>query len=387
MPEGKSPDLCPRCGDALIAGKLYCANCGLAIVALPERVAIDAYVEAKVSQALASRLSDQTSLVREIGDKAEDVVWTRLKRYTWAVGIFLFLMGLYGVSSIQQAKSKIVDEAHSRLEPVIEDTEKRVSAAQTEIGKSEEQIGSVKKKLDETSTLADHQSERLTVQGGEIETKLARVQAASQRATLLSSGYDKRAAEFESHLAEMQTRAEQSDRRLADIQKSFDTRIAAVTRQVDDVSVSQAFPGLGQKLYVTYNNKPWRNPSEKKPGEIWVDIYVETQFWPNISPKQMEDLGQDLRGLGLTPFFGTFGVGGSYASGFGSLGDDSTAVFYFNEKGQQQASVAAKAVMSHLKLDDMPTKYIDPAKVDRIMRPVLEQSGLDMQIYISAPRK
>ncbi len=118
----------------MIAGKLYCANCGLAVVAIPERVAVDAYIEAKVGRTLANRLVDQTSLVREIGDRAEDVVWGRLKRYTWAVSIAIFLLGLYGITSIREAKTKIVDEASSRLEPVIADTEKRALLAQNEIG-------------------------------------------------------------------------------------------------------------------------------------------------------------------------------------------------------------------------------------------------------------
>lgn len=383
MPDVKSSDLCPRCADPLIPGKLYCANCGLAVIALPDRVPIDAYIEAKVGEALARRLVDQTSLVREIGDKAEDVVWARLKRYTWAVTIALFLLGLYGITSIQEAKSKIVDEARTRLEPVIADTEKRVTSARSEIEKSEIQIGLVKKKLDETSNLADRQSERLTVQGGEIEKKLAGVQEANQRVNVLNGGFEKRVTEYEKQLSEMQARAEQSSQRLEDIQKGFETRVVAVTQQIDNVSIHEAFPGLGQKVYVTFNNKPWRNPAEKKAGEKWVDIFIDSPAWPSISPKQVENLVQALRKRGFTPLVGRFGLGGPYSAGFGALGDNSQAVYYYSQKDQQEASEAAQAVRDNLNLAEMQAKYIDPTKVDQSMRPVLEQSGLDMQIYIS----
>ncbi len=108
---------------------MFCPNCGLAIVSAPERVAVDAYIEARVSQSVAARMADKDSLVRAIADDAEDVVWTRMKRYTWVAGIAIFLLGLYGFGSIQQAKSTIVSEAHARLDPVISDTEMRVKKA------------------------------------------------------------------------------------------------------------------------------------------------------------------------------------------------------------------------------------------------------------------
>ncbi len=86
----------------------------------------------------------------------------------------------------------------------------------------------------------------------------------------------------------MRVRIEQSSRKLEEIQKSFETRIVAVTRQIDDVSIRQALPGLGQKVYVTYNGNPWRNPAEKKADEKWVNASIDTTSWPGISAEQVK---------------------------------------------------------------------------------------------------
>jgi hypothetical protein len=262
------------------------------------------------------------------------------------------------------------------------------------LGDSEQQIVIVKKKLDGVSALADQQNRRLTVQGGEIGKKLREVQEANRKADILSTGFENRVAGFADQLNAMQTRAAQSNLKLEDMQKkldemqkSFDTQMVAVSRQVDNVSVHEAFPGLGQKIYVTYNNKPWRGKAGKNPGEKWVGIFIATEAWPIISNKQVEDLEQTLRKIGFTPLAGRFGIGGPYSSGFGSLGDNSQAVYYYNEKDKQAASEVAKAVKENLNLPEMPIKFIDPSKVDPSMRPVLEQSGLDMQIFISTMKR
>src|ERR1035437_6843298 len=125
---------CPKCGDALLEGKPYCPNCGLAVGSQVERTAIDSYVQARIAQELSARLKDQGNLVREIGDKAEDVVWGRLKRYGWILTIstvvITVLLALWGVKSFDDAGNKIVETARQRVEPLIQNTEGRAKAAQ-----------------------------------------------------------------------------------------------------------------------------------------------------------------------------------------------------------------------------------------------------------------
>ena len=53
-------------------------------------------------------------------------------------------------------------------------------------------------------------------------------------------------------------------------------------------------------------------------------------------PEQVKNLEEALRRLGFTPLLGRFGLGGGpYSSGFGALGDNSMAVYYYRPNGQQ----------------------------------------------------
>jgi peptidoglycan hydrolase CwlO-like protein len=134
-----------------------------------------------------------------------------------------------------------VDNARSRLEPVIADTEKRAKAAQKDVGDAEQKIGDVRRQLDGTAALADEQRTRITDQGGHIKHKLEDVQKAADRANSLSSGYEARATVFERELNDMRKHAEDYSRKLDDMQKSFDARMKRVSKQVDDVSIQQAY--------------------------------------------------------------------------------------------------------------------------------------------------
>ncbi len=58
---------------------------------------------------------------------------------------------------------------------------------------------------------------------------------------------------METELQQMRAHAEQENRRLEDPQKTFNARIEQVTRQIDNVSLQQAYPTLGKEMYVTYN--------------------------------------------------------------------------------------------------------------------------------------
>jgi uncharacterized Zn finger protein (UPF0148 family) len=388
MPD-KAPDICPKCGDTLVEGKMFCPNCGLAIVSVPERVAVDAYIEARVRQSVDARMADKDSLVRAIADDAEDVVWTRLKRYTWVAGIAIFLLGLYGFSSIQQAKSTIVSEAHARLDPVIDDTEKRVKKAQVDIGDTGQKIAAVKKQLDDTSKLAQEQSNRITGQAGEINTKLQQVQTASNRANALSTGYEKQAADFESELQQMRAHAEQENHRLDDTQKTFNARIEQVTKQIDNVSLQQAYPTLGKKMYVTYNGQPWKGTAGKKPSDKWVNINLDPMAVGSnrVTTEELQTLADRLEKAGYTPYFGFFGTGGPVGTGFGCLANGNEGIMYFDPKREKEASDVQRMAADTLHLPGFTAHYVDPKKAEEpLMRFVMENAGMDFQVCIARPR-
>jgi hypothetical protein len=330
-------------------------------------------------------MADQQSLVRKIADDAEDVVWSRVKRYSWAVGVVLFLLGLYGFSSIQEAKTTIANEAHARLDPVIEATEARVKTAQGQIGEAGQKIAVVQKQLDDTSKLADEQNQRITAQGGEIHSKLDDVQKAANRANALSSGYEKQATEFEKELVAMRSRAEEQSRKLDETQKTFDARIAQVTQQIDNASIRQVYPSLGQKLYVTFNGRPWKGTAEKKPSDRWVDIILDPLAIgeSRVSEEQLKSLAGALEKAEYTPYFGSFGVGGPVGTGYGSLANGPTGVVYFDPKRVKDASELLKLAGDTLHLPGMTLQFVDSKTVSESMeRVVIQDSGIDFQIYV-----
>jgi uncharacterized Zn finger protein (UPF0148 family) len=151
MPDAPNVPTCPKCGDPLLHGKCFCPNCGLAVAPLTDRATIDAYIQAKISQELTSRLKDQASLVREIGNQAEDVVWARLKRYTWILSIAFAIIGLiltlYGVKSLDDAKQKVVSAAKEQVEPSIRQLETNISNLEARAAGANTTISTVESNL------------------------------------------------------------------------------------------------------------------------------------------------------------------------------------------------------------------------------------------------
>jgi uncharacterized Zn finger protein (UPF0148 family) len=385
----KVPDICPKCGNALIEGKMYCPTCGLAILSAPERVVVDAYIEARVRQAVDTRMADKDSLVRAIADEAEDVVQARIKKYSWLAGIVIFVLGLYGFSSIQQAKNTIVSEARARLDPVINDTEQRVKNAQVDIGETGQKIVAVKKQLDDTSKLAQEQSNRITGQATEINTKLQQVQTASNRANALSTGYEKQASDLETELQQMRTHAEEENRRLEDTQKTFNARIEQVTKQIDNVSLQQAYPTLGMKMYVTHNGQPWKGTAGKRTSDKWVNINLDPMVVGSnrVTKEELQTLADHLEMAGYTPDFGFFGVGGPVGAGFGCLENGKEGIIYFDPKREEEASDVERMAADTLHLPGLVIHYADPKKASEpLMRFVMENSGIDFQVCIARPQ-
>src|ERR1035441_7875140 len=183
MPDITPEIKCPKCGDALLEGKPYCPNCGLSVGPQVERTAIDSYIQARIAQELSTRLKDQGSLVREIGDRAEDVVWGRLKRYGFIVTILIVILGFLGVKSIDDAERKIVDSAGQRVEPLIQKVEGRAKAVEGDISKTAERLATI-------NGLVDKETKEISGLGLNTATALAKV-----------SEYEKRIRDYEGRIS------------------------------------------------------------------------------------------------------------------------------------------------------------------------------------------
>jgi hypothetical protein len=362
---------CVVCSKPLVNGGEFCPFCGTKVVPSSTTSAIDSYIQNKVNLELANRLKDQNSLVRELSDKAEDVVWKRLTRYGVLAGTLVTCI-LGGITFVGV---NTLDGVSKRVEPVVAAAEQRAKAARQTIEETATRVDSVKGSLDKLSLDVDTQTKRVAEKSGEISQKL--------------QGFDAAITDAQKRGEEYQARSEDLSRRLDVMAKNLDqqaNRVTQVSKQVDNVSIAQAYPTLGKERFVTFNSSPWKGVKDKSPNEKWVHIYIQPQGVGDYSTSQVEGLLAELKRSNYTPFLGgTFGIGGPYSSGWGSFGSSNeTAVFYFKKTSEQMATAVCAIVGKALSITAPKPQFVDPAAlVDNAdLRLVIEQSGLDVQIYL-----
>ena len=362
---------CIVCSKLLVDGGEFCPFCGTKIVPSSTTSAIDSYIQNKVNLELSNRLKDQNSLVRELSDKAEDVVWKRLTRYGVLAGMLVTCI-LGGITFVG---INTLDGVSKRIEPAVAAAEQRATAAKQAIEETATKVDAVRSSLDKLSVDVDTQTKRVAEKSGEISQKL--------------QGFDAEIIDAQKRGETYQARSEDLSRRLDMIAKNLDqqtTRVTQISKQVDNVSIGQAYPTLGKEKFVTFNGSPWKGVKDKPSNEKWVHIYIQPQGIGDYSNNQIEGLLAELKRSSYTPFLGgTFGIGGPYSSGWGSFGSSNeTSVFYFKKASEQMATAVCTIVARTLSITTPKPQFVDPAAlVDNAdLRLVIEQSGLDVQIYL-----
>jgi archaellum component FlaC len=359
---------CVQCSKPLEDGWEYCPACGTKTVPLSTPSAIDAYVQNKVNLAISSRLTDQASLVREIGDKAEDIVWKRLKQYGVLFG--LLLAGILGFIAFLGIKT--LDDVSKRIEPILSAAEQRAQAVKGTTEETAARVEAVKASLDQLSRDVAAQTQRVAEKGGEISNKLDSLNAAADKA-------QKRAEQY-------QARAEELSQNVEAMTKGLETRVEQVSKQIEDVSIRKAYPSLGQQFFVTYNGERWKDKAEKGQAELWFNIYLHPLVLGEIFPEQLKKLMEDVKRQNVTPLLGMFGIGGPYSTSFSALGDTTanTALFYFNKELTPIAMTVGSIVSEDLSIKGLKPTFVDPSSLRKedMRRFVIEQSGLDLQLYV-----
>ncbi len=352
---------CVACSAPLVEGGKFCPNCGTRVVPASMTSAIDAYIQNKVNQELSSRLKDQDSLVREIGDKAEDVVWRRLKQYGVIIGgssvIILALIAFVGIKKLGDVQEGVQQAVTARLEPVVSAAEQRAQAAQRTIDTTATRIDAVNASLDRLSHDVDAQTQRVAEKGNEISQKLENLDAT----------------------------ANSMSEKLSAAEKALESRVEQISKQADIVSINQAYPTLGQPRFVTYEGRPWKGAAAKGPNEKWINIYVDPLSMGNFSKDQFQQLIGELKSAGYTSLPGMFGVGGPTTAGLGALGDSyGTALFYFKRDAQHMAQEASDIISRVLSIKSLKPTFVDPSAFPNIVlrRFVIENSGLDLQLVL-----
>ena len=351
--------VCSNCGKPLTKGGDFCPFCGEQVIS----PVTDAYIQKTVDRKLESRLQDQTAMVRELADKVEDVVWKRFTRYTVLLGLLVSgIIGaftFFGITTYKDASGKIA--------PVVQAAVRRAERAKQNVDASAARIDGLKGFVDQLSATLDAQTRPLAEKNSEISKKLADFDAAKKKMDT-----------YEAHSGEVV-------RQLDGMQKSLETKVQQISNQVDDISVRRAFPGLGQTLFVTLDGKSWRNKTEKKPAENWVNVYIAAAALSGHSAAQIDTLMKDMKTTNYTPIVGLLGVGGPYFTGFGSLNNvTDTEVVYFQKSSAQRAAQLS-ALTSRILSQPVKTELFDPASLPKedTRRFVIEQSGLDLQLVIA----
>ncbi len=331
---------CPKCGDPLVTGKPYCANCGLLIGASPDTVALHAYVDAKVSRELDSRIKENGGVVRELADQVEDVVWGRLKRYTVIAGLFLAviaaLLTFIGFKTYDDLKNSVLKQ----IQPAVSQIEKRASDIGVTVDDlRKNRIPAVTSSLNQVEGEAQSQKERVEGADGQIAKSMQSLRTAESKATADSEQFERSVKENKLQLDQITQRSKE--------------QIAQVTQAASQASVVQAYPMIGQEPQILISNQ-LASIKEKKPGEMWVSLVVSySAIRENTyTTEQIKQVESALRLAGYRVFTGTVQVTGRLGVGFERIGPDlngqDSAIFYYDKQKDREADDIWSLVSKHV---------------------------------------
>lgn len=377
IPTGPFAASCPKCNEALIAGKAYCPNCGL-LVGSPSDAALRAYVDAKVTSELGAKVKDSAGIVREVADKVEDVVWTRLKRYTVIIGvcvaIIVALVTFIGLKTYDDLKQSVL----KRIEPAVAQVEQRAKAAGSAIDElNRTRIPAVTQSLNAVDAEAKSQRQRVESADGQIAKGLHNLQAAEDNANHDSEQFQQNVAANQAKLDQLTQRSQ--------------AQIAQVTTSASNASLSQAYPALGQEPQVLIGNQVL-SVKNKKPGEKWVSLVPSNEALREgiYTKEELEQIQSALSSAGYRVFPGIISATGRFGVGVERLGNEfsarDTEVFYFNQRNIVMASDVLAIVAKHAKtMTGRPilasgTAYPDTFKP--AYKFIIDDSGLDMQVFL-----
>ena len=121
----------------------------------------------------------------------------------------------------------------------------------------------------------------------------------------------------------------------------------------------------------------------KNANEKWLNIFIDPLTIGEYSPNQITALMEELKKAGYTPLPGMFGIGGPYSGSYGALGNSPEAtVFYFRHDAEQMAVEGAAIASKILSIKALKPTFVDLSTLGRDEAFVIENSGLDLQLYL-----
>jgi hypothetical protein len=252
--------------------------------------------------------------------------------------------------------------------------------AQVRLADLEKNLPLVASSLNKTSQLADQQRRRIEGQGAEVTAKLNSFTAAATRADQLSAGFE--------------AKVRDSQKRLDELTKRYDTQLTQIARAVNHTAVSDAFPNIDQEAFIQIGDTRF-DRVEKRSGEKWVDIYLTQPAGASgvTTGKRLEALVSDLMAAGFTPFFNQISIRGRLGGIIERAGQgpyESSAVLYFRPDFKSSAEQLTAITAKYLSLPQGSPELADSRQMEtpRRMRfeVLLKDAKLDAQIFIGAPQ-
>lgn len=239
---------------------------------------------------------------------------------------------------------------------MVRTAEQEIKTVTQTVAQISREVAPLKVAVDHLSKDVDIQTERIERRGGEISQKF--------------QSLDATAAKFSDRLDAME--------------KSLATRVAQLSKQVDNVSIRQAYPTLGQPKFVPITVVNGKAGQRRGANEKWINIYIDVRSVGEFSSDQIKKLMNELKKAGYTPLIGMFGIGGPYSGGYGNFenANDNTTVFYFHHNSEQMARDVAAIASKTLSIPHVEPRFVDPSTLTKDLSFVIENSGLDLQLYL-----
>lgn len=367
-----SESVCPGCACQIDAAQTFCSNCGLKLRDLVTSADIDAYVRGRIVHELDRRLDGEERIAIAVAAAAEEKLWKSLTRVGGLIAGFILVVGaIFGYFGVKSFNDTVGGVAQS-----VTSAAKQVHAERDSIEQTATQSQALKKQLSGLSGEVASQAERVKTNDIEITQQLAAL--------------DKAEAAAEDGLKGELARAKKLSDQLAVTEHTLQTTVAQVAQQQDDVDIRKAYPGLGQPVYVVYNNQPWKGAADKKLGQKWLSLTILPDAFPKLSPATVTSLTELLKANNVVSFPFAFGTGGSMVSVFfpwEAVGNNvKPTLFYFRAGDGQSAVVIADLCAKALGFS-VATMFSDPSTWSESLygperRQVISESGIDFQLLI-----
>jgi hypothetical protein len=358
---------CPKCGGDAIPGKDFCPNCGALLALATSGASIDSYIRDRIAEQLDGSYKDK----RLVELETAEAVATRLvgwaKVFAFAVGIpvavFLFILGLMGYNSIQDAR-KLTSEASEKIRPVVDDALKKAREAQTLSTDNLTRVTQLRESLKTTEATVQDQKLKVARETDQMNTQLSQ------------------ATGMKNQLAGLAAQLQQRTDEAAKLRRT----VRELSKRVEASEVAKVFPELGSRPVATVDGAVL---GPKPANQLRLDLQLSVLAERNtrLTADQINEVRLALQKEGMTVFLGYPGVTRNESTAMAMQpggSEERSQVIYFKAEGATPAQQVKKVLERWVPVQDSMVIFADPAKLDQTTQEFLRLSGLDLMVVIGS---